>query len=70
MTYPVESFFLAVFEVSTAGQNFIKSKPDSKEKTDRILRETQMLRENAVASLEKIGSPMSQYFLDLISKTQ
>lgn len=60
MTYPVESFFLAAFEMSSAGQSFIKTKPDSKEKTERILRETQMLRENAVSSLEKMGGAMAQ----------
>jgi hypothetical protein len=56
MTYPVECFFLSAFEVSKEGQRFISSKPDTKEKTERILRETEMLKDNALISLQQMGT--------------
>jgi len=66
MTYPVECFFLAAFESRTEGQRFIESKPDTSEKTERIKKETEMLKESAVAALEKMSTPMSTFFLEQI----
>ena len=40
LKYPIESFLLAKFAGSIDGKEFIKSKPDNIEKTDRILHDT------------------------------
>ena len=53
--YPVESFLMAHFAASSDGQDFIRSKPDHSEKhakTQRILHDTEELRQQAVLALE------------------
>lgn len=44
-TYPLESFFMAKFATSADGKLFIESKPDSQEKTQRLFKDIEELKE-------------------------
>lgn len=43
-TYPIESFFMAMFANSEDGKEFIRSKPDSPEKTQRLFKDIEELK--------------------------
>ena len=43
-TYPFESFFMAMFAASQSGKDFIHQKPDTSEKTQRLLKDINDLK--------------------------
>ena len=68
-TFPVESFFLAYFAASKDGLNFLKSKPDCSQKRQRLLHDTEELKQIALGALEgKKGDKMCLFLSGLVRK--